>query len=608
MQVSIDDIWLNKSVQIYKKIDSIPKSLIENLFVDLGRKRIGNYVKNEIRKEHSSNVYYSVLSFKFEEEPSFLAETNEKEIKYSYLFILETNEYFFVNKKHISSIEKYFSDYIESFDYEEFSHFKADKKPKYEKVSIGNMSISDAVIRSRSYEASNLEGTLPLSSASRSVARSLRLNESGKMFSITPNTSRISQRDIKINVNDYVLWCLQMANEITSNTHKSDFINCFAKPITLEDILLSSKPIGVLFHFEVLEELIELDELKLYIDNGTKSRVLLNSNELKMLFMILRKTFNIREKVSTTNEYEVYNKRIIVAEFRANKRSISFKESMLDNIFLDNTSDDSLKDFISSNKFYSIVFDNPKYSFIGKYAFFDNNLLTETNINKILSICITNHKMLDIGVINSEKEKPSNKASVAKRSHFNSLSRFPKESLFYRVEEYFNTGILICDDMNDEWADHINIADDSISLIHSKFTTKDSYGASKMHDVVSQALKNIARVHATVDEYRNKYNNKWKDNYESTQIRRLRKDGDDINVSFQDIEEALTKIHSKPNARKKIYLATPFFSKDELEIELKEFILNTQRNVHYFQLIWLLSTFISSCQDYGVNPYILCKD
>ena len=45
-----------------------------------------------------------------------------------------------------------------------------------------------------------------------------------------------------------------------------------------------------------------------------------------------------------------------------------------------------------------------------------------------------------------------------------------------------------------------------------------------------------------------------------------------------------------------------------LGIELNKFISNAQTNVHYFQLIWLLSTFISSCQDYGVNPYILCKE
>ncbi len=595
MQINIEDIWLNKSVQIYKKINDIPKNSIERLFIDLGKNRIGNYVKNEIRLEYSPNIYYSILSFKFEEEPSFLQRTDEKEIKYSYLFILEANEYFFVNKKHISSIEKHFTDYIESFDYEKFSHFKADKNPKYEKVSIGNMSISDAVIRSRSYEASNLEGTLPLSSASRSIARSLRLNDAGKMFSITPNTSRISERDTKISINNYISWCLQIANEISLNTQRSDFINGFAKPISLEDILLISKPIGILFHFEIIEELIELENLELYIDNGTSNRLALNSDELKMLFLILRKTFNIRKKELNSNEYEVYNKRITVAEFKTNKKSISFKESMLDNIFFDDSSDNSLKEFISSNKYYSIVFDNPKYSFIGKYAFLDNSLLTKTNINKILSICIINH---GIANINSEKEKP----------HLSSFTRFPEESLFYKVEEYFNTGVLICDDMNDEWADHINITDNEISLIHSKFTTKDSYGASKMHDVVSQALKNIARVHATIEEYRNKYDTKWQNTYESTQISRLRKDGNTVNVRFQDIEEALIKIHSKPNARKKIYLATPFFSKDTLEIELNKFISNSQTNVHYFQFIWLLSTFISSCQDYGVNPYILCKD
>ena len=599
MSITLDKVELNKSVQVYKKNKDLTKKIIKDLFNHISNQKgkKGNYLINEIKQSKMSGdkeTYYSLMSFKFQEEPSFLTDTDIREDKFTLMLLVEYEDFLFVLKKHVNSIENFLEDYIEYFDYEKFSHFKASNNPKYEKVSMGNMTISNAVIRSRSYEAYDLHATLPLASASRSVARSFRLNASGYKYGITPNTSRINETSTKIDIDHYIDWCIGIGHEISTNTTRSDFVENFSSPISLEKILLLGyEPIGILFHFETLEEEIDLGIIQVFeYDKTNSTYIRLSSRRLSGLLQIFRKVFKVRE---SDKKYEVYNSKFPVATFRANKKTFSFIDIIANNIFFEREGEKlKVKEFLNMYKPYTVVFNDPKYALIGHYAFADINLLSPSNIAKILAICETNHSLSNI---ESEKEKP----------HDSHITRFPPQSLFFQVEETFNDGILICDDMNDEWADHICIRDTEICFIHSKFTKKDSYGASALHDVVSQALKNIGRIHAKVDEYETKYTNKWQSKYESTQIERLRKPGSQTPPTFNEIKDALEKVYSNPNSLRKIYLATPFFEKTKLKTELNKFLTNSQTNVHYFQLIWLLTSFIGSCQDYGVQPYILCK-
>lgn len=605
MSIEINNLELSKSVQIYKKIENLSINKIKNIFINLSSRKKGNYVINKIKEEYllCENTYFSVMSFKFEEEPSFLVNTEVSELKYAYIIITENDNYIFISKKNISGIEKELEGYIDYFDYEKFTHFRAEQDTKYEKISMGNMTISEAVIRSRSYEADNLNGIMPLSSSSRSVPRNIRISQYGEIFSITPNTSRIGQKSNKVKIVDYISWCIEILSDI-ENDSESEFINGFAKPTTLQDIMTNAYPIGILFHFHNLENDIENGTIALYSLDENSLLIQLDDNELKRLFRTLKKIFDIKH--NNANNYQVYLKLKDFADFRINTKSISFKSSAIDNIYLDTNGDKSLLNFINEEKNYTIVFSKPKYSYIGKYAFSDEQLLTQMNINKILSICKTDHNLLSIGPIESEKSKPGRNSTLTERNNFNALSRFPNQSLFFRVEEFFKDSVLICDDMGNEWADHINITDNCISFIHSKFT-KDTYGASAMHEVVSQALKNIGRVHASIDEYEKKFDSKWINNYESTNISRLRKNGNTFSI-FSEIKDSLENVYSKTNSKKRIYLATPFFSKNTLQSKLEGMLDNDNPNAHQVQLIWLLSSFITSCQDYGIEPYILCKD
>lgn len=115
------------------------------------------------------------MSYKIETEPSFLEGTSVKEQKYAYLLLIECDDALAILKKYVDSPENHFSSFIDEFGYKKFCHFHGAKKPKYERVTMKNMSISNAVIRSRSLEAKSLNGILPSNSSSRSILSNFRM-------------------------------------------------------------------------------------------------------------------------------------------------------------------------------------------------------------------------------------------------------------------------------------------------------------------------------------------------------------------------------------------------------------------------------------------------
>lgn len=80
--------------------------------------------------------------------------------------------------------------------------------------------------------------------------------------------------------------------------------------------------------------------------------------------------------------------------------------------------------------------------------------------------------------------------------------------MFHVVENeiYQDADYLVCDDLGNEWADHIAIKDDTISFIHSKCKDKAGLSASAFQEIVGQATKNIGNLDPSDKELDNKKN------------------------------------------------------------------------------------------------------
>lgn len=586
----INNLSLSKNVQFFQLNKALTKKSIKDTFKEISKERVGNYLFNAPKVKYitvsGNQVVYSIVSYKIEAEPSFLAGTSVKEQRYAYLLLIECGDALAILKKYIDSPEKHFSSFINDFDYEKFCHFHGDKKPKYERVTMKNMSISNAVIRSRSLEAKSLNGIISSNSSSRSIPSNFRMKVGEDSYTLTPSTSRVSHMDKKSAFDEIIDWVVEIKEEIKATTNKSEFLRNFASPVCLKDIIdLGHQVVAILIDFSEIENKVLEGTAVLSKADGSQ----LNGREINKFFNLLKSPIMVKGSLIKVKGKNLSGK------ISYSKNLITIRNKILDNISVteNGTETYTLGGYINKEKSFSAVFDSPNYSYYSKSCFEDKHLIN--NIKSILNIFDDSY---DFSGTLSEKEKP----------HAANLVRFPTNSLFRKVEDqYCSThNIIICDDMNDEWADHIaidsNSAIPSISFIHSKFTEKDTYGASAFHDVVAQALKNIGRTQAEKQLFKNKYDNEWCKNYESTNISRVTGA-----QKWQELELALDAVNHNPNSMKKIVLATPFLSKSKLSGELNRLASGEKCKPHYVQLIWLINTFISSCKDFGVQAHILCK-
>ena len=125
----ISDLSLSKNVQFYELNKALTKKSSEDTFKEISKGRVGNYLLNKPKINHTTSsgnqVVYSIISYKIEAEPSFLAGTSVKEQKYAYLLLIECDDALAILKKYVDSPEKHFSSFIDEFDYEKFCHFHA---------------------------------------------------------------------------------------------------------------------------------------------------------------------------------------------------------------------------------------------------------------------------------------------------------------------------------------------------------------------------------------------------------------------------------------------------------------------------------------------------
>lgn len=159
-----------------------------------------------------------------------------------------------------------------------------------------------------------------------------------------------------------------------------------------------------------------------------------------------------------------------------------------------------------------------------------------------------------------------------------------------------------CDDLGNEWADHItfNRQDQSICFIHSKHGDV-STSASNLHEVVGQGIKNLGSMYFTNEHLQRKHTAKFVINYENTQIPRIRKA---IAGSFDSYTKSLLREY---RLVRKCILACSFLSKQQVAQEFQTMAQGTRVRGHVIQLFWILSSFAHAAKENNVEPIIYCQ-
>lgn len=596
-----DNILLNENAYFYKKPDNfnLSSSNVNAIFKDASKsaERLGNYLLKAIKKIHTyqgENIFYSICVFKYETKPTFINEPieNWNEVKLAYLIIVEFENYIVISKKNISGISDFIKQ-LEPLDYKILSTIFINERTHFEKFSLKNMNISDRAIRNKSLEAVDLQENFSPLGAGSYVVDNLRLNTDNEKIALSLNTSRINKFGAKNSISDFTEWSRGLIDLIDNYEEQSTFLSVFAEPQDFEKQRDELIPIAILFLFTKLHDDYEngrIVEFK-YVSGTTSKRFDIFRHLEKFERLCQIRTF---EDDDGSIIYYAENKVANDLEVKLNKKSITISSSKLINVkYVSDTGiEKSLLDLVNSSNQFIVNFDHLDLIYTSRKLFRDSRLVG--NIDYFLDVFLPSDSLNDV--------------TSEKGNFITTSTNFEKSSVFGFVESEFekNHEYFICDDLGKEWADHIGLSEGRVSFYHSKYK-ESSFSASAFQDIVGQALKNMSSL--TPADYqlelkRGLWGSYYNNDTIKTEISRLRKGDSVVNAItyFNDIIR-------NPNLSREIFIVVNFISKSALKIKLNQLRDGEafkERN-EVIQILWFISSYISSCSEQGIRAFVCCK-
>lgn len=605
------------NVKIIKAKDKITKPEWNDFFNSACHKRKGKFKLTEEKKE-SNFIYYSKI-FKIQSEPSFITDSELLETKYGYCTIVKYKEYILINSKFCSLNKEVIKIIGTELPFEEFTKYFTKDTAEFEKITLSNSSIMSG-IRSRIIEGQKLQENFRPIYSSKHVLKAFRVLQDGVVFSQSPSTSKLNYRNGKLNVEKYIDWCKTIIDSINTNNSSKYFDN-FAKPV---DILKMNELIPkIIFidlnflkdyeniEFKTRQEKVKIETnfiFKYYnglfeLQNFSKDKYIIdynypclfnskinngkfkfNRNNSSSLQKIKNEDYNRIKKAFNTSK----NRKL---KINKNKKTITYHIEDID-VFYKYKDDDkeiTLKELIENNS--TILFDNSQFFYYKKTLFQDSQLQ-------------------DSGFLRYFHAENNMRNAQSEKGTFNQYSvNFSDDSIFDILEkrlrrlEYTD---IICDDLGNERADYIAFDENRLGFFHAKYKQVDSdrgkKSASVLHDVVSQALKNLVFLDNIENIILDRvYQDKWSNKYPTTQIDRIRESANSSNSIVERIKETNRQI----NVQKYMVLVVNFISKSEISDYIQNPSTNTNTQIQ--QIVWLLSSFISTCQEMNIIPQIICK-
>lgn len=584
----LERMSLNETAYFYHLSMRLSDRFINKLFISISKGKSGPYSKkivNELHVIDDKNIFYSLCVFKYKDKPNFLdGNGSEEEIRYAYLLIFQYSNMIVINKRNISGLNTLLKDFISDVDYTTISRLYLSDTSQFEKLSMLNMDINNNSIRKRNIEANDLRSSFSSIYSSKYIISNLRIKDRDNRVSLALNTSKVNRLGKKVSVDDYFKWTTEVVDKVESFELTDSYLDNFALPVKNQEILSDLIPTSILFLFNDLIEDFEkgLIEDVIYSFNGRNKKI----NLLKYI-----RNFDsfceIELNNVTSKTQKIKNSADKKLMIKKNKLSLTINSSKLKNINLKYQSKEiNLMEYINKNQNFIVTFSEIDYVYTNKKLFKDTKLLG--NLDSFLNVL---EPFESLSSITSEKG-----------NYTQTSTNFDSNSLFFFIENTLasNVDYLFCDDLGNEFADFISIKNlDSICYYHAK-NGKSFLSASDFQVVLGQALKNIGNMSMSNADLERKLA-RWDNNIKDTNIS-LKRLGD----SVENGGDSFIKTSNSPNSVKEIYIVVNFLSKSNLEVGLNNLKQGETCPYEIIQILWLLSSFISTCKELGIKAHITC--
>lgn len=607
----IDWLRTTQSAHFFKKKVKLPKKAIAQVFKDIRRAADTPTNRNVFLhvKESLGQANWSAISFYFERTPAFLHDLPPNYMKEricGFVLLVEYRDHAVLFRSNLDFPSEFKTKYLQRIGDDRLESAIAQENVIFERINLRNMTTSKYALKNKSLEANDLQMVFSSAGASRFVASAYRVRNAGQRITATPSTGRIATRSDRSGYQEMVQYAVQYIDRFldNQNTPLSSFIRTFARPINLESMLPTLQPRYVAVDVGSLEEAVfdELEGIRLVHGNEEDAEVL-SKDEVDAIAAALDKNFAIHK---VKDEYRVTDPddQHQVGEINLSKSRISLRKlniPEIDNIYVEpsNPPDDAehervlLNRYIDRKNLFTIVFSDLSIVYLDGALYRDNTL---ANGDALLR-----HVTANAGLNQCVSEKGQFAAGQA---------AFDANSVFGVVVNSIreNGEILICDDLGDEWADFLGVntmvRPNAFSFYHAKHGPA-GLGASALHELVSQAIKNLGRMNPTAEEIEHKlpgWEQAYRNNNVVTAIQRVI-GGDPATVS-----DTINQAISTPDTIRRVYIVTSLLSRNQL-LEIFAAIQGGQSPTpHFVQLYWLLMSFIGACNEIGAYAYIICRE
>lgn len=595
-----DNFAINEGAYFYHRNFNIDEREVKKIFATIKDNahspvNIVEIIKEPVTFAEGQSALCTLKVFQDKTIPTFLRnipeEFQKSEVLICYFLLIEIGNYIVLFTRHVNGLSEFKNKHTPIMG-TSLAGALVTEDTIFTQMRMGNMSLNQFALRNKSYESDDLSKSMPTHGAGRHILKTTRIQNNDESVTLGLSTSRVSKiGSEKKNIISLCKW----ANTIISGIERpydvtASLMGHFSTPVRWKDHKDTLVPSYLLIDCHELRNHIENEHLIIRHkeDDGTLATV--SEQFYKFLFRQLNDCKTLKEKTAH-NEYVCIGS-LGLLEVELLKSSIKLKSlGYLDNMYLEGDDGYSVKlvTFINTHKCFYVGFEDVQFIYQGNQLHQDGNILN--SIESILSIFVG---LPEMGMVTSEKGDPA-EADV----------NFANDTVFYVVENNFrneDASHIICDDMGYECADHIVLARNRISFIHSKGKGKTSLSASAFQEVVGQALKNIGNMRYM--DVNNKVNSWRGRHFPNSNI-------DVCRVGNLDtFEEVYRKTLGAPNAIKEVCLAVDFVSKSELRNAF-EFLRDGRplKQKHSIsQMIWLISSFISSCKDADMQCRIFCKE
>jgi len=604
----INELQASKSCYFYRQKAPITTVAITALFraVRGAQASPSNNLFSFKRQSHGAATW-SALCFQFDKTPAFLPSSGDVVDRVTgYLLIVEYRDYVAIFKSQIDVPSDFTKRHLQRISAQDVDRGLTSKDSVFARVRLRHMTLSRFALRSKTLEGENLQNNVGMSSSARFAPLGYSFTDADEHFSTTPRTGRISLRADRAGYLDLVEYACNIIDRLHPRPgipSSSPFLAAFARPLELSD--LTAGPTQFAVDTAILRQAIFDDKVIRLVKRDGEIYRELPKAEVDPILTELTGVLGIVKNATGKLLVSQLVTGVEVGEIAINKTRITLKRltlPLLADVYVEDTqfalgADEGrilLKQFIDKEDTFIVLFEQPRFAYLDGNLYQDDSLVNGGT--QFLGYLFGNAELANV---------------TDEKGTFTAAHRaFDLDSTFGAVLSTVapEDNVMVCDDLNDEWADFIGFRTDPasprVTFYHAKHGDL-TLGAGAFHVSVSQAIKNLGNLALPASAMTQKFalwNRFYRNNGVTTRIHRTCRGTRAESIAAVDF------CRNAPHIFKRVAIVTSSLSKRAVEQAFQDIAAGRPASPYFIQLYWLLSSFFAACTEVGAFGCVICQE